>query len=63
MLQEKFPVGDYSEMILDMRRRLESLHLMCLNKRWIGYQEEIASMNDSVYCLQQWIQNEANKAA
>jgi hypothetical protein len=50
-------------MILDMRKRLESLHLMCLNKRWIGYQEEIANMNDSVYCLQQWIQNEANKAA
>lgn len=63
MSQEKFPVGDYSEMILDMRKRLESLHLMCLNKRFIGYQEEIANMNDSVYFLQQWIQNEANKAA
>jgi hypothetical protein len=56
-------VGDYSEMILDLKQRLESLHLMCLNKRWTGYQEEIANMNDSIYCLQQWIQHEAKKAA
>ena len=63
MSQEKFLVGDYSEMILDLKQRLESLHLMCLNKRWIGYQEEIANMNDSIYCLQQWIQHEAKKAA
>lgn len=63
MSQPKFMVEDYSEMILDLRQRLDSLHLMCLNKHWTGYQEEIAHMNDSVYCLQQWMQNEANKAA
>lgn len=63
MSQPKFMVEDYSEMILDLKQSLESLHLMCLNKQWKGYQEQIANMNDSVYCLQQWMQNEANKAA
>ena len=63
MSSEKFMVGDYSEMILDLKQRVEYLHSMCLNKRWTGYQQEIAHMNDSIYVLQQWIQHEAKKAA
>jgi len=58
-----YQVFDYSEMMLDIEQRVKKLHLMCLNKKFDGYQEEIVNINDAVYCLQQWMQTEAQKAA
>lgn len=59
----EYKVFDYSEMMLDIEDRVQKLHLMCLNKEFVGYQEEIANVKDAVYCLQQWMQSEAQKAA
>ena len=58
----EYAVFDYSEMVLDIDKRLHRLHRMCLNNKFAGYQEEVANMKDAIYCLEQWMQKEANKA-